>query len=134
MAQYQQFILACRNGPRQADSTDCLLVEVRLSQQVKQAVRLSINELQVRVDDCQEEAPFEVSLVWEVSRGSAWPWHDHLNLGKREASLLEVCAVLAQDYLPLVFVLLIGVEKRVGDDGVVLLASRLLAFGLEAWA
>ena len=133
MAQYQQFILACGNGPGQADPTDGLLVEMRLGEQVKQAVRFGIDELQVRVDDGQEEAPFEVGLVREVGRSGAWPRHDHLNLGKWEASLLEVCAVLPKNDLPLVFVLLIGVEEGVGDDGVVFLAAGLLAFGLVAW-
>ena len=47
VAQYQQLILACRNGPGQADPTDGFLVEMRLSEQVKQAVRLRIDKLQV---------------------------------------------------------------------------------------
>ena len=65
----------------------------------------------MRVNNGKEESTLEVGLIWEVVLCCAGPRHNDLKLCQREAGLLEVCAVLAKDDLPLIFIRLIGVKE-----------------------
>lgn len=87
----------------------------------------------MRINDGQEESTFEISLIWEVVSSGTRPGHNDLDLGEWEASLLEICAVLPKDNLPLVVILLICVKECVRNDCVVFNAARLLSLGLEPW-
>ena len=112
-AQDQKLILTRGHCSRQTDSLHCLLIEIWFSEQVKQAVKFRIDEFNVVVNDAEEEAALEICLVREIVWRGPRSWHNDLDLGQREACLLEVRTVLTQDDLPLVLILLIGIKQCV---------------------
>lgn len=84
--------------------------------------------------DAEEEAPLKISLVLVVRPWCVRSRHNHLNLGQREARLLKVGSVLAQNHLSLVIVSLVSIKKCIRDDRVVFLPSWLLFLVLVSWS
>ena len=84
------------------------------------------------VNDAEEEAALVIGLVREIVWRGPRSRHNDLDLGQREACLLEVRTILAQDDLPLVLILLIRIKQCVRDDCVVICATWLLTLRFEA--
>ena len=62
MAEHEQAVLTGAQRAAKAHATDGFLIEIRLTQQVKQPVGLSVDHFEMLVDHNQEEASSKLGL------------------------------------------------------------------------
>lgn len=127
MAEDQQAAVPIDDRPRETHTTDGLMVEVGLREEVEKAQLFNIDNLEVLVKHSQKEAALVRRLVGLICNHSTLR-HNDLHFSDWEGRLRESGPVLAQNNLPFVIVWLIRRVESEGDDSVVLLVWWDLLF------